>query len=82
MLTSVAVHLFGDIYRVVDGALAIDDRIVAVHAIAQHNGIYAPELLHLCPFAPANTRSRPAEIRTSELLNTIKAPATHEENDK
>ena len=38
-MTSVAVHLFGDIDRVVDGALAIDDRVVAVHAIVHYNRV-------------------------------------------
>ena len=38
-MTSVAVHLFGDIDRVVNGALAIDDRVVAVHAIVHYNRV-------------------------------------------
>ncbi len=39
MSIGVAVHFFGDIHRVVDSSLAVDDGVVANNAIPHHNGI-------------------------------------------
>ena len=37
---SITIYLLGDIDGVVDGALAIDDRVVAVHAIPHYHGVH------------------------------------------
>ncbi|MBQ5855182.1 MAG: hypothetical protein IIW50_05210 [Alistipes sp.] len=44
---SITIYLLGDIDGVVDGALAVDDGVVAVDGIAEQHRIHTPELLNL-----------------------------------
>jgi hypothetical protein len=37
---AVAVHFFGDIDGIVDGALAVDDGVVAVEGVAKNEGVH------------------------------------------
>ena len=39
MSIGVAVHFFGDIHRVVDSALAVDDGVVTINGVAKNEGV-------------------------------------------
>ena len=47
---SITVHFFGDIDRIVDGALAVDDGVVAVEGVTENNRVHTPELLNILNF--------------------------------
>jgi hypothetical protein len=38
---AVAVHLFGDIDGIEDGALAVDDGVVTINGVAKHKGVHS-----------------------------------------
>ena len=38
-MKAVAVHLFGDVDGIVDGALAVDDGVVAIEGVAKNKGV-------------------------------------------
>ena len=38
-MKAVPIHLFGDVDRVVDGALTVDDGVVAINGVAKNKGV-------------------------------------------
>ena len=39
MSIGVAVHFLGDIHRIMDGALAVDDGVVTINGVAKNKGV-------------------------------------------
>ena len=67
-MKAVAVHLFGDVYGIVDGALTVDDGVVTIEGVALHNGV-------------VGVGSRTSRTSSASHYSGIKAFATREDKD-
>ena len=67
-MKAVAVHFFGDIDRIEDGALAVDDGVVAVNRVAKNEGV-------------VGVGSSTSRTSSTSHYSGIKAFATREDKD-
>ena len=64
-MKAVPIHLFGDIDRVVDGALTVDDGVVTIEGVAKNEGV-------------VGVGSRTSRTSSASHYSGIKAFATRE----
>ena len=67
-MKAVAVHFFGDIDRIQNSTLAVDDGVVAINDVALHNGV-------------VGVSSSTSRTSSTSHYSGIKAFATREDKD-